>query len=327
MQNVLLVGGAGYIGTVVTDYLLKKNYSVKIIDNLIYNSSPSKRFIKLNKKIPFLNQDIRNIKSDNVFLKNIDAAILLAGLVGDPITKKYPQLSEEINDIGNKSIIDAIANSGIKKLIYISTCSNYGLIPDDTQANEEYILNPISLYAKSKVNIEKYILSKNIKDFSTTILRFATAFGESPRMRFDLTINEFIYEMLHNKKLLVFDPDTWRPYCHVLDFARLIELVINSKNEFVNNQVFNAGSDENNFTKRQIVNLISKYVDDCNIKFQDHGKDPRNYKVDFKKVRETLNFQPNFNVQNCIVDLINFIKQFKKINKKEYGNYYIGQNE
>ena len=327
MQNVLLIGGAGYIGTVVTDYLLKKNYSVKIIDNLIYNSTPSKRFIKLNKKIPFLNQDIRNIKSDNVFLKNIDAAILLAGLVGDPITKKYPQLSEEINDIGNKSIIDAIANSGIKKLIYISTCSNYGLIPDDTQANEEYILNPISLYAKSKVNIEKYILSKNIKDFSTTILRFATAFGESARMRFDLTINEFIYEMLHNKKLLVFDPDTWRPYCHVLDFARLIELVINSKNEFVNNQVFNAGSDENNFTKRQIVNLISKYIDDSNIKFQDHGKDPRNYKVDFKKVRETLNFQPNFNVQNCIVDLINFIKQFKKINKKEYGNYYIGQNE
>jgi nucleoside-diphosphate-sugar epimerase len=327
MQNILLIGGAGYIGTVVTDYLLKKNYNVKIIDNLIYNSASSKKFLKNNKKISFLNLDIRNIKSDNIFLKNIDAAILLAGLVGDPITKKYPQLSEEINDIGNKCTIDAIANSGIKKLIYISTCSNYGLIPDNTQANEEYILNPISLYAKSKVNIEKYILSKNIKDFSTTILRFATAFGESPRMRFDLTINEFIYEMLHNKKLLVFDPDTWRPYCHVLDFARLIELIINSKNELVNNQVFNAGSDENNFTKRQIVNLISKYVDGCNIDFQEHGKDPRNYKVDFKKVRETLNFQPNFNVQNCIVDLINFIKQFKKINKKEYGNYYIGQNE
>tara|TARA_B100000242_G_C43041732_1_gene486057 strand:+ start:252 stop:1226 length:975 start_codon:yes stop_codon:yes gene_type:complete len=323
MQNILLIGGAGYIGTVVADYFSKKNYNVKIIDNLIYNNPSSKEFLQLNKKIPFLNCDIRNINPDNEFFKNVDAAVLLAGLVGDPITKKYPKLSEEINNNGNKIIIDALAISGIKKLVYISTCSNYGLIPDDALADEEYILNPISLYAKSKVYIEKYILSQNINNFSKTILRFATAFGPSPRMRFDLTINEFIYEMLHNKKLLVFDPDTWRPYCHVLDFARLIELVINSKNEVVNNQIFNAGSDENNFTKRQIVNLITKYVTGCNIEFQEHGQDPRNYKVDFKKVREKLNFRANFDFQNCIEDLISFIDQFKEINKKEYGNYFI----
>jgi len=324
MRNILLLGGAGYIGSVVSNYLINKNYNVKIIDNLIYNSPSSNKFIKSNKKIEFINGDMRELSKN---LKDIDAVVLLAGLVGDPITKKYPVLSEAINNQGNKSAIDTIIDNGIKKLIYISTCSNYGLIPNNKKADEDYPLNPISLYSKSKVEIEKYILSKKIDNFSSTILRFATAFGESPRMRFDLTINEFIYEMYHNKDLLVFDPDTWRPYCHVLDFARLIEIIINSENKLVNNEVFNAGSDENNYTKRQIVNLILKYIPDSNIKFQEHGQDPRNYKVDFNKVRNKLNFEPLYNVKDCILDLVNVIKKYNSIKKEEFGNYHIDINE
>ena len=236
MKKILLIGGAGYIGTVVAKYLLDRKFDVKIYDNLIYNSNSSKKFLETNKNIQFVNGDILQIANKKTIFDGIDVVVLLAGLVGDPITKKYPDLSIKINTDGNKLAINESINNGIKKFIYISTCSNYGLIPDNHEADENYKLNPISSYAKSKVEIESYLLNKESENFSTTVLRFATAFGMSPRMRLDLTINEFIYEMIHKKELLVYDPDTWRPYCHVLDFARLIHNVINDENKNTKSQ-------------------------------------------------------------------------------------------
>ena len=323
MKKILLIGGAGYIGSVVAKYLIKEKFDVTIYDNLIYDCENSKKFLNENSNIKFINKDILEINNNQKIFDNIDAVVLLAGLVGDPITKKYPDLSIKINTEGNKLVIDEAINSKIKKLIYISTCSNYGLIPDNHEADENYKLNPISSYAKSKVEIESYLLDKDNKNFSPTILRFATAFGMSPRMRLDLTINEFVYEMFHKKELLVYDPDTWRPYCHVLDFARLIHNVIDDKNKNTKGQIFNAGSNKNNFTKRQIVELISKYIKNCNVIFQDRGTDPRNYKVNFDKVNKYLSFEPKYNVEDNIQNIINSIKNYKTIEKSKYGNYQI----
>ena len=202
MKKILLIGGAGYIGTVVAKYLLDREFDVKIYDNLIYNSDTSKEFLKKNKNIQFINGDILQIFNKKDIFDGIDVVVLLAGLVGDPITKKYPDLSIKINTDGNKLVINEAIKTGIKKFIYISTCSNYGLIPDNHEADENYKLNPISSYAKSKVEIESYLLNKETENFSPTVLRFATAFGISPRMRLDLTINEFIFEMLHKKNYL-----------------------------------------------------------------------------------------------------------------------------
>ena len=200
MKNILLIGGAGYIGTVISEYLVKKNYRVKIIDNLIYkNHKILEDFFKMYPEINFVNQDICKIEDFRDILKDIDGVVLLAGLVGDPITKKYPELSIKINRDATKSLIKSIASCGIEKFIFVSTCSNYGLLNNNDLADENYILNPLSLYAKLKVEIEKYILDLNYKEFCPTILRFATAFGYSYRMRLDLTINEFIYEMNLNK--------------------------------------------------------------------------------------------------------------------------------
>ena len=323
MKKILLIGGAGYIGSVVAKYLAKEKFDITIYDNLIYNCENSKKFLEDNLNIKFINKDILEINKNKKIFDNIDVVVLLAGLVGDPITKKYPDLSIKINTEGNKFVINEALNANIKKFIYISTCSNYGLIPDNHEADENYELNPISSYAKSKVEIEKYLLSKENDNFSPTILRFATAFGISPRMRLDLTINEFIYEMFHKKELLVYDPDTWRPYCHVLDFARLIHDVIKDENKNTKGEIFNAGSNKNNFTKRQIVKLISKYIKDCNVTFQERGSDPRNYKVNFNKVKKYLNFEPKYNVEDDILNLINSIKRFKSIEKSKYGNYQI----
>ena len=322
MKNILVIGGAGYIGTVVANYLVQNNYKVKILDNLIYGDDFIQNQTFPSDHIEFIKKDMSDIsKNDNIF-KNIDAVILLAGLVGDPITKKYPDLSIKINRDGCKSVIDAIAAAGIERFIFISTCSNYGLIDSKDIADENYILKPISLYAKLKVEIENYILQKSGK-LCTTILRFATAFGESPRMRFDLTINEFIYELLNNKKLLVYDPDTWRPYCHVNDFAILIEKVLRSDETLIKNEIFNAGSDINNFTKRQIVDIILRSIKDCDIAYKEHGVDPRNYRVNFSKIKKVLNFRPNYNVEDYMSKLVQIIKNTKYSNKSNYGNYKI----
>jgi nucleoside-diphosphate-sugar epimerase len=158
-------------------------------------------------------------------------------------------------------------------------------------------------------------------------LRFATAFGVAPRMRFDLTINEFTRDIALGKELVVFDPDTWRPYCHVRDFAEIIRLVLAAPKELVANEIFNAGSESNNFTKRQVVELITKYVPSAQIEYREHGADPRNYKVNFSKIREVLAFEPRYSVEMGILEVLSYVTSedfvFSQSNQNYYGNYVL----
>ena len=160
-------------------------------------------------------------------MEGITDVVVLGGLVGDPITKKYPNESKLINDLGITEVIESLKNKSLKKVVFISTCSNYGLIEGSAKADENFELNPLSLYAKSKVRAEQYLMNQQSKvNYSATVLRFATAFGIAPRMRFDLTVNEFVKELYEKGEILVYDADTWRPYCHVNDFARLVRIVL-----------------------------------------------------------------------------------------------------
>ena len=190
-QNIVILGGAGYIGSVVSDYFLKKNFQVTSIDNLIY-----KQKSPLNKKILyFYNLDISKNKIQKIIDSN-SVVILLAGLVGDPITKKYPKISKKINEDYIIKCIKLFFLKKIKHLIFVSTCSNYGITKSKKMVDEKSKLNPLSLYAKSKIKIEKYLQTKSKKNrIKISILRFATAFGISNRMRFDLTINQFVREL------------------------------------------------------------------------------------------------------------------------------------
>ena len=160
-----------------------------------------------------------------------------------------------------------------------------------------------------------------------TVLRFATAFGLSPRMRFDLTVNEFTRELFLCRELLVYDAHTWRPYCHVQDFARLIHLVLEGDRAALSFEVFNAGGDTNNFTKARIVDAIREQVRRGTIVYRDHGSDPRNYRVDFGKVRERLGFEPAFSIQDGIAELVAGLEQhlFDRVEREPwlYGNYQI----
>lgn len=327
-MKVLLIGGAGYVGTVITSDFLKRGHEVVVLDNFVYNNQFAVQPYLGDPNYNLIKGDINDEVSLKRASENVDAVVILAGLVGDPITKKYPEQSEKINEEGVRRCIDFFDDKEIDNLIFISTCSNYGLIGEDELANEEFKLNPLSLYAKAKVAAEKYLLSKQGKvSYTATVLRFATAFGLSPRMRFDLSVSEFVRDLYFGEELLVFDEHTWRPYCHVRDFARLINLVLEANKENVDFQVFNAGGEVNNHTKKMIIDTILGYLPEAKVKYTEHGSDPRNYKVSFAKVKNALGFEPQFTVQQGVDELISALKvgvySDSREQKKRYGNYEI----
>lgn len=329
MKRVLLIGGAGYVGSVIADYFLQQGaYTVRCLDNLIYGNHAAARAFIGRRNYEFVNGDFCDADVMKSALQDVDYVVLLAGLVGDPITKKFPDASGAINETGVQNCIDLCAASAAERFIFISTCSNYGLIQGDQLADEEFELKPLSLYAKAKVAAEKHILSlRGTAGFCPTVLRFATAFGASPRMRFDLTISEFTRDLAMGKELLVFDAETWRPYCHVGDFARLIHMVLTAEPEKVAFEVFNAGDETNNARKQDIIDAILESLPDAQITYQAQGPDPRNYRVDFTKVRERLGFRAEYTIRDGIQEVIGgvenglFSDEDDTLNR--YGNYHV----
>lgn len=328
MRKILLVGGAGYIGSALSYYLLQKNYSVKVLEVLLYQNG--------NCVLPYLSNPhyefiLGDLTSENVVefaLSDITDVIILAGLVGDPITKKYPEQAHYINLDGMKRFIHQLSNFSLNKVIFISTCSNYGLIQENLLANENTELKPLSLYAKAKVEIEQFILDQGNKiNYCPTILRFATAFGVSPRMRFDLSVNEFVRELYLGKFLTVYDHETWRPYCHVLDFAQALEKVLEAPREKVSFEVFNAGSEKNNYTKKMIVEAVLAHLPNGQVRYQQHGSDPRNYRVNFSKIQKTLNFEAKYSIADGIQEILSALRKncFEDVLSRPnfYGNYEI----
>lgn len=325
-RKILIFGGAGYIGSVLSGHLLGCGYNVRVSDGLYFNNGITVLPHFDNPDFEFLYGDVTDKGHIEMALKDVTDVVILTGLVGDPITKKYPRESSRINDQGILRLIDSCSNRGIARVIFVSTCSNYGLIAGNISADEGHELSPLSLYAKSKVAAELHLLSlKGTVDYSATILRFATAFGLSSRMRFDLTVSEFTRTMYRGEDLLVYDADTWRPYCHVKDFAEVIRRVLEAPSQRVAFQVFNAGGDVNNATKQTIVDIIKSLVPEAPVRYQKHGSDPRNYRVDFKKLREAIYFEPSMTIHDGVVELLSALRQglFLKIDQPPsfHGNW------
>ena len=321
-KKILIIGGAGYIGIEMSKDLIKEGHLVHSLDNLIYGQ---KKPVILNRNFKFFLGDICKKKTFINLLNNeYDLIVMLAGLVGDPITKKYKKISEKINTKANLNFIKEIQKKkNCKKFIFVSTCSNYGLVNKKVKIKETFPLAPLSLYAKSKVKIEKFLMKKK-KDFSPTILRFATAFGYSERMRYDLTINQFVMELFFKKKIEVYDFDTWRPYCHIKDFSRIISKILNSPKKKTDYQVFNVGNDQNNFSKKKIAFKIKNYLGG-EIKLLKKSYDKRNYIVNFSKLKKLLQFETKYTVDQGIKQIIkklkNENKMFMQLSKQ--GNYIL----
>lgn len=321
------MGGAGYIGSAVTGYLLQQGYQVKTFDMLMYQNHSAVLPYLSYANYEFLYGDLTCRSDTQAALENVTDVILLGGLVGDPITKKYPDLSNLINLKGMIQFIECLNQYDLNKVIFISTCSNYGLIEQNTLADENWELKPLSLYAKAKVEIEKFLLSlKGTVAYCPIILRFATAFGLSPRMRFDLTVNEFARELYLGKELVVYDSDTWRPYCHVLDLAHVLKLVLEAPHKSVSFEVFNAGSEKNNYTKKMIVEKIKHFIPSAHVLYQQQGSDPRNYRVNFTKIKKILGFEAKHTVEDGIKETLSALRNnlFQDVDNRLsfYGNHH-----
>jgi len=321
MKNILITGGAGYVGSQISINLASKGYNVTIYDSLIFNNFYTTEYLQ-SFGCEIINDDISNFNSYISELQNIDTIIHLAAIVGDPATKKHPEITRNTNIKHTIDLIDCVENSDISKFIFFSTCSNYGKMKNQEYLlTEESELKPLSLYAESKVCIEKYLIESNL-DTDFTILRMATVFGLSNRMRFDLTLNHFTAELYHNKTIEVFDPDTWRPYISVKDIPYAIDYVLQNS-DFFKNDVFNIGNDKNNFTKRMIIDQIIPKLDfEPEIIFKEiNSDDPRDYKVSFDKI-QNLGLNCNTSVEEGIIELIDNFKLNKYLdwNSAKYRN-------
>jgi len=329
-KTVLIVGGAGYIGSVLTRIMLDAGYNVRVLDNLLYNNASAVSDLLSNTRFSFIRGDFCDSTTLKESLSGITDVVLLAALVGDPICKKYPDEARRVNLEGSIHLIEELGHHEMDRFIFLSTCSNYGPREDDKPAHEESELNPQSLYAETKVNVERYLrYDIDAFNFCPIILRSATAFGLSPRMRFDLTVPEFTRELTLGRELVVYDENTWRPYCHVADISEAIMLVIGADSRLVRGEVFNVGSSSENHTKREIVEIICGKINDCRIIYRQGGIDPRNYRVLFDKIATILGFSNKYKVADSIDELIREIRngRFEDIesNKAFYGNYYLRQ--
>ncbi len=309
MKKVLVTGGAGYIGSVLLRLLLKEGYYVRVLDNLSFGGESIVELLNYD-EFDFINGDIRN-KDDLIkAMKDIDYVVHLAAIVGDPACAVNEELTIDINTTGAELCYNTANEMGIKRFVFASTCSNYGKMADsDEFVKEDSELRPVSLYAKTKVGFEKFLLNQNKDNMcKPTCLRFSTVYGLSPRIRFDLTVNEFTKELALGRELVVFGEQFWRPYCHVVDLSRSVIKVLESNINRVQFNVFNVGDTEENYQKQMIVNEILKQLPDAKIKYVKKDEDPRDYRVSFEKIKNELDFKISKRVPDGIEQVIQVIK-------------------
>jgi nucleoside-diphosphate-sugar epimerase len=309
-RSILVIGGAGYIGSVLTRELLALGHRVSVLDSLLYGNGGSLAAVAEHRSFSFVRGDVRSPEDIRSALGDMTDVILLAALVGDPVCKRNPKLATETNLGGARNVLEACDESVVERLVFASTCSNYGLREDDEPAEEADELNPLSLYASTKVEMEREILERaETSSFAPTVLRISTAYGVSPRMRFDLTVSEFTRELALGRELEVYDADTWRPYCHVADISRAIIAVLGAPTQAVAGEVFNVGGDDGNHTKRSIVKETQAALGgEGRVIWSKGGADPRNYHVSFAKIRERLGFVPEHSVAASIERLIEMVR-------------------
>lgn len=291
MKKILVTGGAGYIGSVVVRQLLDKGYQVRVLDSLKWGGDALYDVMQ-NSNFEFLKGDVRSKEVIAKSVDGVDGIIHLAAIVGDPACKKFSEEANATNWNGSVNLFDAAEKAGVGSFVFASTCSNYGKMADSTgYVNEESDLNPVSLYAELKVKFEDYLMNKRgDSNLCATSLRYSTVYGFSPRIRFDLTVNEFTRNMVLEKFQEIWGEQFWRPYCHVDDLSSAAILVLESPEDKVRANVFGVGDTSENYQKGMIIREIQKLVDG-EVKYVAKNEDPRDYRVDFTKIKNELGFK------------------------------------
>jgi len=324
--KILIVGGAGYLGSVLCASLLQRGYAVRIMDNFLYGRHSLDR-MPFPQNMEVIEGDLRNIHTCVSTLDGVHAVVLLAAIVGDPASKIRPREAIETNVIAAQALAAACKHQCIDRFLYASTCSVYGL--GEKLLDEESALQPVSLYARTKIASEKMILSMGDDCFAPTILRMGTLYGYSPRMRFDLVVNTMTMHARTERKIRVFGGKQWRPLLSVQDAAQAYVRCLESDISKVGNQVFNIGCDEQNYQVEQIARIISETIGNIAVQHDNESLDSRDYRVSFKKAIHVLGFQAKDSVEAACRKIYSNLEQglIPDPSQKIYYNHFFDATE
>jgi nucleoside-diphosphate-sugar epimerase len=252
---------------------------------------------------------------------DVDAVIHLGEIVGDPATALDGLLTQEVNVAATRMVAEAAKGFRVKRFVYASSCSVYGA--GDGVFEEQTVLNPVSLYARAKMDAERILLSLNDAHFHPVILRFATVYGMSPRPRFDLVVNLLTAKAIQDGEITVFGGGQWRPFVHVSDIARAILLALEAPQANVKGQVFNVGSDNQNYTIASLGEIVKAAVPTARLVNKADGGDPRNYRVSFAKIRRELGFEPLVTVEQGVAEIARVVQAgaVGHYSERRYSNY------
>jgi nucleoside-diphosphate-sugar epimerase len=302
-RTALITGGAGYVGALACQELLKTGRRVRVLDCLLHGQESIAADLEAA-GVEVIRGDVRDGAAREAALRGVDDVVHLAAIVGDPACARDPQTAAETNVEGSRALLAAAQEAGVTRLVFASTCSNYGRMADSTKAiTEDGELHPVSLYAEQKVEIEKLLLNGSTGSLQPTCLRFATVYGVAPRMRFDLTVNEFTRDLWADRKLEVFGEQFWRPYIHVSDAARGIRTALDAPDAVTAHAVFNVGNSSENYRKIDLVEAIQEQIPRGEVTYVHRDEDPRDYKVNFDKIRTELGFQTQMAVPDGIREI------------------------
>jgi nucleoside-diphosphate-sugar epimerase len=299
VERVLVVGGAGYLGSTLVPLLLNRNYRVRVLDSLMFGDA-SLKAVRHHPNFELRIGDVRDIEAVVGAMKSCDAVIHLAAIVGDPACDENKPLAAEINRAATRMLIDIARGFGVQRFLFASTCSVYGAC--DYLVDEHTAPAPLSVYAHTKVDSENLLLESADDNFTTCILRMGTLFGLSPRLRFDLVVNLLTGRAATIGKITVFNGQQWRPFVHVKDAARAFILALETNPAVVSKQIFNVGDYNLNYQLSQVSETIAQIVPTVEVQHVENS-DHRNYRVSFDKIHTRLGFVSEMTLENGIREI------------------------
>ena len=298
-NTTLVVGGAGYIGSMVVDKLLARGCQVRLLDNLVYGARSIEPFLS-NPKLELIQGDCRNIQDVVRAMSNVKNVIHLAAIVGDPACAEDDANALQINYAATRMMLEIAKGYGIERFLFASSCSVYGASDSLMDENSETV--PLSLYAETKLHSERVLLDAASLTFHPTILRFATVFGLGFRPRFDLVVNLLTARAIQDRLITIFNGDQWRPFIHVSDVAAAVVESLSAPVEAVSGEIFNVGDDRLNFTLADVAEKIRDHNPQTRVQYVEND-DRRNYRVSFQKIRNCVGFTAERSVESGVLEI------------------------
>lgn len=319
-ERILVTGGAGYIGSHLTRLLLDKGYRVRVLDKLAWGRD-SLTEVAGHPNFELVEGDIRHVEDLVEALTDCYGVLHLAGIVGDPACALDPDTTYSINLEATNVIVNVAKYKKVKRFVFASTCSVYGAA-EDYWLNEGSILNPVSLYAETNLQSERMILD-GFRDSAVvpTIVRFATIYGASPRMRFDLVVNIMAAKAVTEQTVKVYGGDQWRPNVHCRDAARAVLACLEGSEEKVHREIFNVGSNEQNYRIQKLGELVASVVPGTAVETLGDSPDKRSYRVSFDKIQNVLGFRPERTVEDGVREIADLIRSGRVADYRE-DRYY-----